>query len=204
MWFDILALLSLLAVITLLRRLVNIFPSLMASMIRWKENINLQASLKMRTDRDLVSLALFIPFCLTAFRYRMYCPSFLNGLDAGSQLWVTIGIFAAYVSLRGLCRIILHMKSSVAGKAANECSRTYFIILTILLVATGGILSLFNTPPTGIRAAMFWISGTIYAIFLLRKAQIFLSYCNIFASFLYLCALEILPTGVLIASAVVF
>ena len=66
MWFDILALLSLLAVITLLRRLVNIFPSLMASMIRWKENINLQASLKMRTDRDLVSLALFIPFCLTA------------------------------------------------------------------------------------------------------------------------------------------
>jgi len=39
MLFDILALLSLLLVITLLKRLVNMFPSLLACMVRWKENI---------------------------------------------------------------------------------------------------------------------------------------------------------------------
>ena len=56
MLFDILALISLLVILLLIRRIVDIFPSLMACMIRWKENVNLQASMKMRTDRDLLAV----------------------------------------------------------------------------------------------------------------------------------------------------
>jgi hypothetical protein len=76
--------------------------------------------------------------------------------------------------------------------------------MTLLLIATGGVLSLVDVEISHIRTAMFWISGSIYTVFILRKTQIFLSSGSIFASFLYLCALEILPTGVLIASAVIF
>ncbi len=206
MWFDSLALISLIIIVALMRRLVNIFPSLVACMIRWKENINLQLSMKTRTDRDILSYALFIPFCLVAFRFRMYCPGFMRGMADDTRLWTTIGIATAYVFLRIACKMLFHMKatSRSAYSAATDSIRTYFIILTLLLVVTSGILSVFDMPLSHIRTAMFWISGTIYTLFLLRKTQIFLSYCNFFVSFLYLCALEILPTGVLIASAVIF
>ena len=178
----------------------------MACLIRWKENVNLQTSLKMRTSRDMIAGAMFIPFCLVVFRFRMYCPGFIDGMADGSRLWATIGMIAAYVMLRFACKLTARTRSTTASiyKNATDSARTYFIILTIMLVTTGGILMFFDTQISHIRTAMFWISGAIYALFLLRKTQIFLSSCNIFVSFLYLCALEILPTGVLIASAVIF
>ena len=206
MLFDILALVSLLTIVALIKRMVNIFPSLMACMIRWKENLNLHQSVKMRTDRDMLSFALFIPFCLIADRFSLYSPAFMGEFNSVFRLLATIGAFLAYTGLRIVCRYIfrLHSTSANTYKIANESARTYFITGTLLLVITGGLLSLINAPAECIKNAMFWISGTIYTVFLLRKTQIFNSSCSLFATFLYLCALEFLPTGVLIASAVIF
>ena len=206
MWFDTLALTSLIVIIGLLRRLVNVFPSLMACLIRWKENVNLHLSLRMRTDRDVLCWAFFVPFCLVVFRYRAYCPGFMNGMSESSRLWTTIGVVIGYALLRIACRLAFRLRttSNSTYKPATDSVRTYFIILTLVLIATAGVLSFFDVPPTHIRTAMFWISGALYTLFIVRKTQIFLSSCNLFVSFLYLCALEILPTGVLIASAVIF
>lgn len=206
MLFDSLALISLLIIVTLLKRLVNIFPSLMACIIRWKENFNLHQSVKMSTDRNMLSVALVIPFCLIADRFDMYHPAFMDGFNSVFSLLTTIGVFFAYIGLRIACRYVfqLHSTSKTTYKVANESARTYFITGTLLLLATGGLLSVFGTPMAGIKNAMFWLSGTIYTVFLLRKTQIFNSSCSLFATFLYLCALEFLPTGVLIASAVIF
>lgn len=206
MLFDILAIISLLIVVALLKRLINIFPSLMACLFRWKENFNLHQSVKMSTDRNMLSFALVIPFCLTADRFALYQPEFMSGFNSVFRLLATIGIFLAYIGLRIACRYTfrLHSTSANTYKVANESARTYFVTGTLLLIATGGLLSVMNIPVTGIRNAMFWISGTIYMVFLLRKTQIFNSSCSLFTTFLYLCALEFLPTGVLIASAVIF
>ena len=206
MLFNTLALISLIAVIAMLKRLVNIFPSLMACMIRWKENINLNISLKTRTDRDLLAFSMMIPFCLTVHHFRMYCPGFMKGLSDNAGLGVVFGIFAAYLALRVACRYLfrLHKTPSSTYETATDSVRTYFIILTFLLMTTGGVLSFAGVDLLHIRTAMFWISGAMYLIFIVRKTQIFYSSCSFFASFLYLCALEILPTGVLIASAVIF
>ena len=62
MVFNILAFISLLVIITLLRRLVNIFPSLLACMIRAKENFNIEKSVKISTDRNKVAFAMTMPF----------------------------------------------------------------------------------------------------------------------------------------------
>ena len=206
MLFDTLALISLIVAITLLRRIVNIFPSLMACMIRWKENINLQIRLKMRTDRNLLAAVLSIPFCLTAFRFRLYSPSFMESMTDNAVLGITFAVFAGYLALRAACRYIfrLHKSPSAIYETAADSSRTYFIVLTFLLMATGGILSFIGVTPEHIKTAMFWLSGAMYLVFLIRKTQIFNSSCSFFVSFLYLCALEILPTGVLITSAVIF
>ena len=68
----------------------------------------------------------------------------------------------------------------------------------------GGVMSFIEMDETVIRTAMLCVSALIYALFMLRKLQIFASGCSFFAAFLYLCALEILPTGVLVASAIIF
>ena len=86
-----------------------------------------------------------------------------------------------------------------AGKAAH----TFFAILTLLLLTVAGIMTVAGTDETAIKNAILWISAGIYGLFLIRKFQIFTSNCSVFAAFLYLCALEIIPTGTLVVSAII-
>ena len=81
MLFNIFVICAFLIVLLLLRQLVGIVPSLLACVIRWKENVNLEASVKLSRDRDYIALAMIAPFCLMAFRYRLYSPGFLEGLS---------------------------------------------------------------------------------------------------------------------------
>jgi hypothetical protein len=206
MAFDILALISLLIVITLLRRMVNIFPSLIACLIRSKECFNLEMSVKLRSDRNRLAFAMIIPFVLVATRFRLYSPIFMEGMGEGVRICVTAGVFITYILLRAALTHLVRphrMKPGVystAGKAAY----TFFIILTLILLATGGVMSFMDAGFLTIHNAMIWLSGGIYLLFLLRKYQIFLSSCSLFTAFLYLCALEIFPTGILVISAIIF
>ena len=68
MLFNILVICAFLIVLLLLRQLVGIVPSLLACVIRWKENVNLEASVKLSRDRDYMAFAMIAPFCLMAFR----------------------------------------------------------------------------------------------------------------------------------------
>ena len=206
MLFDILALLSTLTIILLLKRLVNIFPSLVACMLRWKESVNLDASVKQSMDRNMLAAAMIMPFCLVADRFNLYDPSFMEGMGPGMHLVVTTGVFLAYCLIRVITTSAVRPQkmNPKTYMTAGKVSFTFFIILTIILVATGGLLTFVNVDDAAIRSAMLWISIIIYALFLLRKTQIFASGCSIFAAFLYLCALEIIPTGVLVASALIF
>ena len=70
-------------------------------------------------------------------------------------------------------------------------------------MAMGGIMSFIGVDNKVITDAMIWVSGAIYMLFILRRTQIFASSYNFFTVFLYLCALEIIPTGVLVTSAMI-
>ncbi len=206
MVFNILALISVLVFITLMRRLVNIFPSLMACMVRWKENVNIEASVKNSYDRNIIAIGMVIPFCLTAEKFNMYDLSFMGGMNENLRIGVTFGIFAAYLLIRQLAFMMVMTRKSrkKTYETARKASYTFFIILTLALVLTGGILSFIGISADIIRTAMLWISAFIYAVFLLRKTQIFASSFSILTSFLYLCALEIIPTGLLVAPVLIF
>ena len=99
MLFNLLALFGFLIVLLLLRRLVNILPSLMACLIRGKESINLEASVKLSRDRDMLALAMIIPFCLTASYYRLYSPVILDGISTNAYIGCCceINIFFALI-----------------------------------------------------------------------------------------------------------
>ncbi len=206
MIFDILALISTLMFITLLKRLVNIFPSIASCMTRWKENVNIEASVKNSYDRNMIALAMVIPFCLTVERFRLYDLPFMEGMGENLRIATVFGIFAAYFLIRFLAYLMVHTRKGrkKTYDIAYRSSFTFFIVLTLSLVTTGGILSFIGIDNGIIRSAMLWISAVIYTFFLLRKTQIFISSFSIFTSFLYLCALEIIPTGILIAPVLIF
>ena len=206
MLFNILALISFFICLLLLNTLVEVFPSLMACLVRWKESINLDASVQLSRGRDIMSIAMVMPFCLTAAKYSLYYPTWIGQFRADGRLGITIGIIIGYILLRKGLEYILRSKkvNPKTYKTACKSSYTFFIILTLVLLALGGIMSFCKVNPMDIKDAMLWVSAITYALFLLRKLQIFNSSCSFFSSFLYLCALEILPTGALVASALIF
>ena len=206
MLFNILALISFFICLLLLRTFVEVFPSLMACLVRWKESVNLDASVMLSRDRDIMAIAMIMPFCLTAGRFSLYSPLWMGQFGADGRLGITIGIVTAYILLRkGLEHVFRSKKMNPKTyRTACKSSHTFFIILTLVAMAMGGTLSFLKVDPMGIRNAMLWVSAITYALFLLRKTQIFISSCSFFSGFLYLCALEILPTGALVASALIF
>lgn len=206
MLYDILALFGFLVVLLLSRRLVNIFPSLLACLIRGKESLNLEASVKLSRDRDALAFAMIVPFCLAAAGYDLYSPSFMEGFSENVVTGIYFGIFFAYVLLRYLMTWLFrpHRMQQKVYRAAVKASSSFFIIGTLVLLVMAGIADVINVPETDVRSAMLWVSALIYAVFLLRKTQIFSTSCSVFVAFLYLCALEMIPTGILVVSAIIF
>ena len=79
---------------------------------------------------------------------------------------------------------------------------TFFILLTILSLALAGFLALFGCNDLLIRKVIIIETAVVYTLFVIRRAQILALSCNHFRTFLYLCALEVLPTSVLVVSAI--
>ena len=204
--FNTLALISVLAIMALLKTFVGVFPSILAATIRWKESINIESSVRLSRDRDLTAIAMTLPFCLTAFTFRLYNPDFIANLPDNARLWAIIGVVLSYIFIRKIVAIAVHphKASKQASVAATKSANTFFILLTLVLLLVGSICSFFNASPNGIRLACLWLSALIYGLYLIRKLQIFASSCSLFVAFLYLCALEILPTGILVATDVIF
>lgn len=204
--FNALAFISVIVVMVLLRTIVEILPSVLACLFRWKENLNIESSVRLSHDRDITALALYIPFCLTIFHFKIYNPSFIADLPDGTRLWAIIGVMTTYVLIRKAASLLSRPQRipSRTLSAAEKSAKTYFILLALTLLLSGCVLSFFNSPHNTIRLTCLWLSALVYGLYLARKLQIFASSCSIFAAFLYLCALEILPTGILVVSDVIF
>ena len=202
---DAATLLSLIVIMCLLRRIVEITPSLLASLIRWKESVNLSNSVKLSRDRHMIALAMVVPFCLVISKSGIYSPAFLESIGEDAGFGITLGIFALFLAVRKLLERVCAPKrrNMQMYRCACSSSYTFFILLTILLLTFWGIFSISGMDFNSSKDAILWLSSAIYLIYLLRKTQIFASSCSIFTAFLYLYALEILPTGALVASAVI-
>ena len=203
--FNTLALIAVLIVMMLMKTIVSVIPSVLASLIRWKENINIESSVKLSRSRDISSIAMLLPFCLASYKFRLYNPDFIATLPDNPRLWAIIGIMLGYILVRKAAVLLIkpHKVPKKTYLAAEKSANTFFILLTLVLLLVGSTASFFNASPSSIRVAFLWLSALIYGLYLVRKLQIFSSSCSIFAGFLYLCALEILPTGILVASDVI-
>lgn len=204
--FNILAVCFTFFSIFLIDKFLGLVPSLLGCIIRFKENLNLEGSMKLSRDRNVMALFFIVPFCLLVFRYSLWAPALLKGLSDDLRLLCVLGAFLAYLILRGLFEYILKPKNmrKQNWQAAVSCSYTFFLIAVLLSLLTACCFSMFHADDALIKSIIYYVLAATYFIYLIRKTQIFVNSCHFFSAILYLCALEILPTGLLVASAIVF
>ena len=180
-----------------------IFPHLVKCFSRWRWNFTIEGSIPLSRTRNAYALLSFIPFSLVASRYRLIDPELLGQLLP--ENWRTLGILAllaAWALVRALIHLIVETRTFnlASFQTARKAERTYFILLTMILLATAGIFYAFGAEDSTIRTALIVASIVTYIVFLINKGEIFASFCNPLTTFLYLCALEFLPTGMLVAA----
>ena len=130
--------------------------------------------------------------------------------DAGFVVQASVDVAvapdAAYALLRRfLTRVAEPRRINYdTWRLAATSGYNYFIVLTLVLVATAGISSIAGVNELMVKRILQYEIAVIFAVFLLRRTQILSNACNQFTAFLYLCALEILPAGLLVASAIIF
>lgn len=203
---DVLIVVFTILTVLYLRRLVGILPYLVKGLWRWKEVPNLETSMRLSRDRTSFALVMVVPFCLVISRYNLYPLRFLEGFDAGIRTLILIGIFAVYaLARRFLTRIAEPRRINYdTWRMAAVSGYNYFIVLTLVLVATAGVSAIAGVNELMVKKILLYEIAVIFAIFLLRRTQILSNACNQFTAFLYLCGLEILPAGLLVASALIF
>jgi hypothetical protein len=193
------------AVISILyiKRIAGLLPSLMACLFRSKETINLEDSVKLRRDKNAMAALMVVPFVLCMTSMEIWNPSFLQDMSIEIRFLILLGIFLFYHLFRiGVFHIIRPERLSNRNYGIlNGIGYTFFLTSTFVILASSGICALFDVETELIKTIIYYVLGLTYFVFLIRKTQIFVKSCPVFSSILYLCALEILPTGILVAAA---
>lgn len=203
MTLIIFAAVSLLVGMTMIQRLINIMPSLLGCLIRWKECLNLEASAQLSRDRNIVARFVPIPLCMVAANYSLWEIDLMEKLGPGMRFLCTFGAFLLYLGMRFGLTALLRPRSTSnrTYNVATKAFDTFLITATILTLFSAAVMGVFRCEYELIRTVLFYEICGIYAIHFLRKAQILDSSMSLFSTFLYLCALEILPTGILASVA---
>lgn len=187
-----------------LANLIDIVPSLLDCLWRWKGNLNIDASLKLANPRNKVAAVMLLPVSLLASRYDLFQLEFCQSLSPAMQTLVAMGVVVLYVLVRRILFNLstLRCRRMETALAAHHSSHNYFIIASLMLFIALGVCMFLSVDETTTRMVIYATGGLIYFIALVRKLQIFNSFCGPIQTILYLCALEILPTGAIIAASV--
>jgi len=206
-WSDhipvrILIVISVLALLFFASDLITLFPFIRNCIFRSTGCSSLEYSFSTVRIRNVVAVLLFLPFCLVADRYLLYSPSFMNAVIPGLTVFCVMGVLMAYLVVRLICFALfrpLRLPSETLSTIRN-IPFDYFIALVPVMLLTVGVMGFFHIPDAPVRIVLLWETAFFYLLSITRSFQILASKCNIFATFLYLCALEFLPAGLLLAS----
>ena len=189
--------------ILLLRTFMQLLPFITDSLMRARGSNALENSIKVSRDRNTIAMVMMLPAFLLAFRYRLYDPSFVAAYTGDTRLWLIGACLTGYLVLRLVIYLLLKPRRRYEQyQKAHHASYTFFIILVLLALFIAGVLSLFKVEDELMRMVLYVEIAVVYLVFLIRRSQILSLSCNHFRTFLYLCALELIPSAALILSAV--
>ena len=184
--------------------LANIFhaiPPVIKSFTRLRGSANHEGSVRSARDRNITALALILPFVLVVHKAGLYEPQFLAFLGEDAHLAVTLGIFVAYLLLRATLYVQLKPRRSTDSyPLSRRAVWNFFILLNLVMLPTYGLMAVLHASQTAVQTVLLMEMAVFYAFAVFRRGQILASNCNALTTFLYLCGLELIPTGLLVAS----
>ena len=201
----ILVVIATVVVLLYITEIIRLLPSLMQVLSRWRGAIYLEHSVNMARSRNLSAMAISIPLCLLADRFALYRPGWWSAIPPQWSALTFIGIWAVYLLLRrGISYFIIPYTLDSDNRGAVKYTlNTFTIIAGILMLTTTLVMRVFHSPEASVRTVLLFEAGFFWLFSLLRTGQILGAHCGGFTTILYLCALEILPAGLLVLSAVV-
>lgn len=201
---------SALILLLILPEIYKLLPAMAGCLTRSRGNLEVEHSISVARSRGNIARILALIFVVVADRYRIYDPSFIADWD---EPWLRFaelaGVLAAFLLLRYLVHAIL---LSLGRKHLHPESRAavqhglynYFICFILTLLPSVCLLSIFNPDDILMRQLIWAELALFWLVALVREGQILQSNYGGFLNFLYLCGLEIIPAGALVASGLVF
>lgn len=194
----------------ILPEIYKLLPAMGGCLTRSRGNLEIEHSVSTARTRNNVARTLALFFVVIADRYRIYSPDFLaDWSDPWIRLAELAGALAAFLLLRRILHSVLlnlgqHRLNSEAQNAVRHGLYNYFICFMLTALPSLCLLCIFNADDRIIRIAI-WSELVIYLfVAFLREGQILRSNYGGFLTFLYLCGLEIIPLGALVACGLVF
>lgn len=187
-----------------LRDLLRLLPELLYCFSRPRASVSLEYNTSVVRMRNTAALISILPFCLLADRFGLFRPELWSAVPEEWSAPATVGVFLAYLLLRSVCSALIRPPrlSGTAADAVRRSPRNYFILLTLLMLLTAGLLYIFRPSDTVVRITLYAETALFFLLSLLRSGQILASGFSGLTTILYLCGLELLPAAVLAACAV--
>ena len=187
-----------------LRDLLRLLPELLYCFSRPRASVSLEYNTSVVRMRNTAALISILPFCLLADRFGLFRPELWSAVPEEWSAPATVGVFLAYLLLRTVCSALIRPPrlSGTAADAVRRCPWNYFILLTLLMLLTVGLLYIFRPSDTVVRITLYAETALFFLLSLLRSGQILASGFSGLTTILYLCGLELLPAAALAACAV--
>ncbi len=192
-------------VILYMRKFVTILPYLSGGILRWKKLAELENNMRLGRDRDAVALPASVILCVCASRLELVSPDFIGGFTPGLKTLAVSGIIIAFLLVR-LFMSVLVPHRRIGGStlsAASGIGCDFLIMLSSVLLFLLIPVSVSNACLPFARTLAMVSAAAMWMLFIVRKHQIMLSGCGHLQAFLYLCAVEIIPAAMLVASVTV-
>ena len=201
---SLLVVVSVLLFLLALRSFLNVLPYLSDNILRARGSAALEGSVRVSRDRNLVAAVFLIPAILLIYRYRLVDADILDTLTPDFRLLAVAGLFLVYVIVRYLLyRWFKPRRRYDEYQKAYRTGYTFFILTMMLALVSVAVCYILRLPDSTVKTVLLVESGALFLLYLLRKGQILSLSCKPLTTFLYLCALELLPAAILVIPAAV-
>lgn len=187
-----------------MRIFLNIAPMLFDSLSRWKACVNIDASVQLKNDRNTLATIITLPIALVADRYGFIGAELMQKVPEGWTSPVTLAVIIIWLLVKYMAFYFCLIKAPrpETFRTAYTSFFNYWVLAGLLIVLTAGVIGFTGISDEVGRTILLYELAVMYLIAIFRKSQILLSYCGPLTTFLYLCALEFIPTGALIAGCI--
>ena len=201
--------LCLVAVALLVVNLIDyfrLFPSLLYCIDRSHGAETLEHSLGLARTRTLSAIIYILPLCLAFDRYQIIRPHFWSAIPPAWSAPAMLALFAAYMLVRDLCYLFFRPRrlSGESYAALRHNPFNYLLLVAPILFVTMGVAAIFHLPADLTRYLFLGELLLVWAVSLVRSGQILRKRCTGLSTFLYLCALELVPAALLAAVVILF